>query len=79
MNDPINTIIVKYSNHPSINNINKNINRSNLYYTEVQLIDIEEELGSLDSIKACMSNSISPKLLKENSCVCSVPLKGFYQ
>ena len=40
------------------------------------MIDIEEELRSLDSKKACMSNSIPSKLLKENSCVCSVPLKA---
>ena len=40
------------------------------------MVDIEEELELLDSNRACMSNSISAKLLEENRCICSVPLKG---
>ena len=47
--DPIEAIIVKYSRHPSIQRIKANVGKSTFCFNNVQLSDIEEELGKLDS------------------------------
>ena len=74
--DPIDSIIKKYSNHPSIININNNIDKSTFSFSQVQVNDIEIEINALNANKACKSDSIPTKLLKECSHICSEPLKG---
>ena len=56
--DPIEAIILKYSRHPSIQMITANVGKSTFRFNNVQLSDIEQELGKLDSTKGCKSNSI---------------------
>ena len=67
LGDPIDTIISKYSNHPSIKLINDNVVKGNFSFSAVSLADIEKEVMALDGKKASMSSSIPPKFLKENS------------
>ena len=64
--DPIETIISKYSNHPSILSINKNVKKGTFSFTTVGQDDIKKELMALDAKKAFMSGTIPPKILKEN-------------
>ena len=56
--DPIEAIILKYSRHPSIQMITANVGKSTFRFNNVQLSDIEQELGKFDSTKGCKSNSI---------------------
>ena len=74
VNEPIDNIIVKFSNHPSIININNNIEKSSFCFTEILVKDVDTIINDLDSKKACKSNSIPVKLLKEYSSICSEPL-----
>ena len=74
-NEPID-IIVKFSNHPSIININNNIKKSTFSFNEILVKDIATIVNALDSKKACKSNSIPVKLLKEYSYICNEPLKN---
>ena len=76
VNDPIETIILKFSNHPSILSINKNVKKGIFSFIETDLEGIAEELKSLNEKKSCMSSSIPPKALKENGCVCAETLKS---
>ena len=61
--DPIEAIILKYSRHPSIQMITANVGKSTFRFNNVQLSDIEQELGKFDSTKGCKSNSIPAKFL----------------
>ena len=45
----------------------------------MQLSDIEEELGKLDSTKGCKSNSIPAKFLKEYHSICNEPLFNIFK
>ena len=72
--DPIYAIILKYSNHPSIKNITSNVINCNLLFNPINLNDMKAELDALNAQKASNSSSIPPKLLKENSDICAVPL-----
>ena len=74
IDDPIEKIISKYSNHPSIKLINENVLKSSFTFKDVNLVDIEKEVRALDSNKSTMSGSIPPKILKENSDICCKPL-----
>ena len=78
ISDPIEAIVARYSNHPSIISIKNSIKKSSFSFTEVELNDMKKELDSLDSKKACVSNSIPTKLLKEHSDICSVPLTHIF-
>ena len=62
--DPIDRIIQKYSNHPSIININQDVFESNFSFHEITMSDIDNELRQLDIINACMPYSIPGKALK---------------
>ena len=44
-------------------------------FIEARLSDIEKELKALNDKKAFMSDSIPPKVLKDNSYICVEPLK----
>ena len=72
--DPIDAIISKYSNHPSIKNLTSNVENCNFSFNPINLNDMKTELNALNVQKASNSSSIPPKLLKENSDVCAVPL-----
>ena len=74
--DPIDSIISTFSRHPSINLITENVVKGNFSFHAVTLADIEKEIKSLDSTKASMSSSIPSKILKQNSDICSKPLKA---
>ena len=78
LTDSIDGIIQKYSNHPSIININQNVFGTNFSFHETTMSDVENELRKLDTNKACMPNSIPAKALKENSCICSLPLTNIF-
>ena len=78
LTDSIDGIIQKYSNHPSITNINQNVFGTNFSFHETTTSDVENELRKLDTNKACMPNSIPAKALKENSCICSLPLTNIF-
>ena len=72
--DPIDGIILKYSNHPSIKNITSNVENCNFSFNPINLNDMEAGLKALNTQKASNSSSNPPKLLKENSDICAVPL-----
>ena len=62
--DKIDNIVAKFNSHPSIKLIRDNVTKSTFSFTEVPMEDICREINSLDSKKACKSNSIPVKLLK---------------
>ena len=66
IDNPIEKIISRYSNHPSIKLINENVLKGSFTFTAVNLVDIEKEVKALDNNKSTMSGSIPPKILKEN-------------
>ena len=72
--DPIYNIISTYANHYSVKLINEHVIKGDSDFCEVGLTDIKKEVAALDSKKACMSNSIPSKILKENNNVCCGPL-----
>ena len=73
-NDPIESIILKYSNHPSIILINKNVKRGMFSFNKVSLVDVRSVIAALDVKKASACNSISSKFIKEYSDICSKPI-----
>ena len=74
IDNPIEKIISRYSNHPSIKLINENVLKGSFTFTAVNLVDIEKEVKALDNNKSTMSGSIPPKILKENSDIGCKPL-----
>ena len=72
--DPIDKIIHKYSNHPSIKLITDNVIKSKFSFSEVTLSDVGNVVAALESKKASLCNIIPIKILKENSKVCCEPL-----
>ena len=74
ISDPIEAIIVKYANHPSVTKIIEKCQGFEFSFNLASLKDIEFEINALNSKKSCMSDSIPAKIIKENSCVCSGPL-----
>ena len=72
--DPIEEIISKFSNHPSVICINQNTKKGSFSFGKIGICDIEEELKFLNVKKAFMPESIPPKILKEYSEICAMPL-----
>ena len=72
--DVIDDITLKFSNHPSIKLINDNVIKGHFSFSLVNITDVEILINGLDDNKASMSNSIPPKVIKENSSVCCKPL-----
>ena len=72
MNDPIDTILLKVSNHPSILMINAIMinSSSSLSFHETTLTEIQNEINSLDTRKSNPANSISAQHLKAHAEVC---------
>ena len=67
MSDPIENIILKYANHPSIISINSNITKSTCSFSVVNVDDINTELDVLNCKKSCKSDSIPATFLKHYS------------
>ena len=65
--DPIESAIFAYSNHPSIIKISENVTKSVFSFKSINLQDIENEIKNLESKKANTSNGIPTKDLKESS------------
>lgn len=72
--DPIDKIISKFSNHPSVISINENVKKGIFSFGKIGMSDIEEELKLLNEKKAFMSDSIPPNILKEYYDICAKPL-----
>ena len=64
--DPIDEIVNKYANHPSIKLITENIIKGDFSFNTVTLYDVEMVVTSLDSIPT--------RVLKENINICCEPL-----
>ena len=70
--------IKKYENYPSIIAVTEKSNFIvHFEFEEVNLKDIEKEVLNLITKKAVESNSISAKVLKETSYICSPVLHVF--
>ena len=65
-NDPIQNIISKYSDHPSIKLINDNVTKGSFSFNRI----------SLDVKKASLSSNIPLKFIKDYSDICSKSLTG---
>ena len=79
LSDPVETVIKKYENHPSIVAITEKFNFTVRFeFSEVNLKDIEKEILNLNTKKAVASNSIPAKVLKETSDICSTVLNSRY-
>ena len=74
LDDGIENIILKYSNHPSITLIKENVIEVPFSFEEVSVSNIVKEIKTLDGNKASMSEGIPPKILKEYVSVCCDPL-----
>ena len=72
--DPIDTIISKYSNHPSIKLINDNVIKGKFSFNLASLDDVKNIIAKLDVKKASLSSSIPSKFIKDYSDICSKPL-----
>ena len=64
--DPINTIIVKFSQHPSILSVRCAVNAPCFTFNEVGLAEVQAEINKLDGIPT--------KLLKHYSYICNRPI-----
>ena len=71
LRDPIDSILLKFSKHPSILMINAISTISSFSFTEVDLLEIKNEINSLNINKSNPPNSISTKHLKEHINICS--------
>ena len=74
--DPIQAIIRKYENHPSIIKINEIIgeDRNKFVFNNVELNEIMLEIKNLNPKKANSFHSIPAKLLIDNSEICCEPI-----
>ena len=71
LRDPIDSRLLKFSKHPSILMINAISTISSFSFTEVDLLEIKNEINSLNINKSNPPNSISTKHLKEHINICS--------
>ena len=77
--DPIEKSIQKYSNHPSILRIkNRFVNADSFTFNPVSLEEMGTEIKRLNPKKATTFKNIPPKILKNNSDICSEPLQEIF-
>ena len=77
--DPVNKVIDKFKNHPSILLIqSKIVNDSTFSFNETSLSDIEKELRSLNPNKVYTFKNRPPKILKESRECCSDILQKLF-
>ena len=72
--DPIDAIIKKFENHPSILTIKENVKPSSFMFTELSLLDIETEINKLNPKKSGTFKNIPTKHLIQTSDICSKTL-----
>ena len=76
MDDPVDNIIEKFRNHPSILKINaKCFQEDSCSFLVVSENDVCRVIKNIDSSKAYQKDNIPPKILKENADVLSSFLK----
>ena len=77
--DPIEKSIQRYSNHPSILKIKSNfLNVESFTFNPVSLEEMETEIKRINPKKATTFKNIPPKILKNNSDICSEPLREIF-
>ena len=62
-NDPIQNIISKYSDHPSIKLINDNVTKGSFSFNRISLDDVKNEIAKLDVKKASLLSSIPLRII----------------
>ena len=72
--DPVDGILRKYSNHPSILNIQWVIEKSSFSFHEISLADIVLEINNLDVTRTNPVNTISGKHFKDYIDICGIVL-----
>ena len=77
--DPIDNVILKYKNHPSIIMINQNVSfESKFNFQVVNENDIKQEVSNLNSKKTGTFGNISTKMLKSSSEICNKVLTNIW-
>ena len=75
LDDPIDSIIGNFKDHPSILNINqKAFTPDTFSFRSVSEVDVGKAIKTLDSSKAYQVNNIPPKLLKDNADICVIAI-----
>ena len=70
--DPLDIAIEKYKHHPSILKIREMVTTKNKFnFSEISLKEVEDEMMKLNIKKGTPFKNIPPKILKENSDICS--------
>ena len=65
--DPIQKVILKYKNHPSIMKIKEKHGLGDKFlFHHVSLVDIETEIRLLNNSKACPKDTIPANIIKDN-------------
>ena len=73
--DPIDAIIAKFSNHPSIKNIKQHVKiTSSFKFRKAQLSEIEDEIDKLNPKKSNPSNSVKAKDIQTYKDICKTVL-----
>ena len=72
--DPMDAILRKYSNHPSILNILRVVEKSSFSFHEISLADIVLEINQLDVTRSNPRNTISAKQFKDYIDICGIVL-----
>ena len=77
--DPIDYVIAKYKNHPSIIMTNENVSfESRFSFTTVNEENIQREILDLNSKKPGTFGNIPTKMLKSSSDICNVALQNIW-
>ena len=77
LDDPIDSAIAKYKNHPSIIMINENVSsESRFSFTAVNEDDIQSEILNLNPKKPGTFGNIPTEMLKSSSEICNVALQN---
>ena len=77
--DPIDHIIYKYGNHPSIVKLNEFIDHDNNFsFNKISQTEIREEIIKLNSKKAAGVDTIPPKVIKDAIHVVTSPLTQLF-
>ena len=71
INDPIDAIIEKYKNHPSIISIKDNVKSASFAFSNIDIKEVEDEIKRLNVRKSNPSNSVTSKNLMNNADICS--------
>ena len=79
LSDPVNKVILKYKNHPSILLIKGKIrNPTSFSFKEASLSDIEKELRNLNTKKVSTFGNMPSKILRASKEICSETLAELF-